>query len=696
MSQGRIKKHPILPIEEKKEIDFLFNNQKMVGSQGEVISSALIANGIDIFGHHPKDGAPQGIFCANGQCAQCLVIVNGVPRKACMVELEEGMEIQSCEGLPKLPMFMSVPEISDIETIEHDVLIVGAGPAGLSAAIELGNRNVDTLLIDDKAKLGGKLLLQTHKFFGSIEDCYAGTRGIDIASILQEEVERLESVKVWTDSTAIAVFSDHKIGVLKDKEYKLIVPKKLLFSTGAREKMLHFPGNTLPGVYGAGAFQTLVNRDLVKPCRRLFIIGGGNVGLIAGYHALQAGMDVVGLVEALPKCGGYKVHEDKLKRLGVPIYTSHTLLSANGKDRVKSITITQIDEKFKPIKGTERTFEVDTILIAVGLSPVDELYRTAKEFGFDVYSAGDAQEIAEASSAMFSGRIAARKILGSLGIEGEDIPVEWEQKAEVLKSPPGKTIDKEKPAEESGVVPIFHCVQEIPCNPCISVCPQEAIFIEDGTLTGLPVFSEGVECKGCMKCVAVCPGLAISLVDYRKDKEFPKVILPFEVSDEHIERGVGIIVTDQNGEELERAPVEKVVKLKDNKRTRLVIVKLHKDIAKKAISIRIQKPRVSEPSELYHTDLLPDDAIICRCERITAREIRDWIRKGIRDMNQLKAITRAGMGACGAKTCKELIYRLFREEGISFDKITEGVSRPLFIEVSLGTFANVRDGDGGA
>ena len=113
----------------------------------------------------------------------------------------------------------------------------------------------------------------------------------------------------------------------------LIRPQVLLVAAGAREKSLAFKGNTLPGVYGAGAFQTLVNRDLVRAAERLFIVGGGNVGLIAGYHALQAGIQVVGLVEALPECGGYKVHKDKLHRMGVPIYTSHTILSANGDRR---------------------------------------------------------------------------------------------------------------------------------------------------------------------------------------------------------------------------------------------------------------------------------------------------------------------------------------------------------------------------
>jgi len=128
------------------------------------------------------------------------------------------------------------------------------------------------------------------------------------------------------------------------------------------------------------------------------------VGLIAGYHALQAGIQVVGVVEALSECGGYKVHKDKLARLGVPIYTSHTILSANGKDQVESVSIAQVDANFKPVVGTEKTFECDSILIAVGLDPVDEFYRKGLEFDMAAFAAGDAEEIAEASAAIFSGK----------------------------------------------------------------------------------------------------------------------------------------------------------------------------------------------------------------------------------------------------------------------------------------------------
>ncbi|MCK4452165.1 MAG: hypothetical protein KAX26_16450, partial [Anaerolineae bacterium] len=196
-------------------------------------------------------------------------------------------------------------------------------------------------------------------------------------------------------------------------------------------------------------------------------------GLIAGYHALQAGIEVVGLCEALPDCSGYKVHKDKLARLGVPIYTSHTVLNANGEREVESVTIARINENWRPIPGTEKTFKCDTVLVAVGLDPVDEFIHKAQEFGLPVFAVGDAEEIAEASAAMFTGRIRGLEIARSLGRDVGEIPQEWYTTAEILKSRPGAVVTEDIPEIEEGVFPVLHCAQEIPCNPCTSVCPQE-------------------------------------------------------------------------------------------------------------------------------------------------------------------------------------------------------------------------------
>lgn len=685
MKDNRIKQHPILDVKEQPTITFYWNKQPYQAQKGEVIASALFANGIRVFGHHHKDGSAQGIFCANGQCAKCTVIANGVPVKSCMTPVKENMRVESVEGLPQLPEVQERPNIADIEEKDVDVLIIGGGPAGLSAALQIKKQSV--LLIDDKAKLGGKLVLQTHKFFGSVEDSHAGTRGNQIGQILAAEVEKQKNVETWVNSTALYVFYDKKVGILKDDTYKLVKPKVILNTAGAREKFLKFPGNKLAGIYGAGAFQTLVNRDLVRPTKRLFIVGGGNVGLIAGYHALQAGIEVVGLVEAMPRCGGYKVHADKLRRLGVPIYTSHTVASANGEETKESVTIAQIDENFNIIKGTEKTFECDTLLIAVGLEPVNEFAFEAEKAGIPVFSAGDALEIAEASSAMFNGKIAGLRVAQSFGNEVKNIPDSWYEKAEILKSHPGPIYDYDLPREETGVMPIIHCLQEIPCNPCTTICPTNSIRIKQENLMGIPKYVGG--CIGCGKCVAICPGLAITLVDYRQESKNPIVTVPYEVMNHQVKVGDTVPAVDINGDFLADLEVVKITPMKNNK-TNLIRLKSPKEIAKKIVSFRIQEAEVSKP--LSQEVKLQDEEMVCLCERVSAGEVRKLIKQGITDLNQIKAITRAGMGPCGSKTCDNLLKQLMRQEGIPFDEIVENVRRPVFVEVPLGKFADGEQG----
>jgi sarcosine oxidase, subunit alpha len=690
MAEYRIASHPILSATPRESLTFYWQGRPIQALAGETIASALFANGIRVFGHHHKDGSPQGIFCANGQCAQCLVLADGMPVKSCMEPVIAGMRAEPVDAIPELPKVDAPPAMLPIKEIDVPVLIIGGGPAGMSASIQLGQRGIRCLLVDDKDRLGGKLVLQTHRFFGSINAVYAGTRGIDIASKLEGQVRELPEVEIWLNSTALAVFSDQKVGVLRGGDtYVLVRPQVLLVAAGAREKSLAFKGNTLPGVYGAGAFQTLVNRDLVRAAERLFIVGGGNVGLIAGYHALQAGIQVVGLVEALPECGGYKVHKDKLHRMGVPIYTSHTILSANGEECVESVTVAQVDERFLAIRGTEKSYACDTVLIAVGLDPVNEFHTKAREFGITAFAAGDAEEIAEASAAIFSGKIKGLEIACALGHAVGDIPVNWYRTAEILRSKPGKVSPEVIPAEKEDVFPVFHCQQEIPCNPCASVCPQGAIYVDENDIRNVPQFIAeqlGKRCIGCEKCVTICPGLAITLVDFRKDAEMPTVTIPYEFLRETIHPGDRVTVLDVEGEPLGNVEVSRVRAAKANDRTVLVQVKAPREVAKRIAGIQVQEEWVAEPMD-HFVERLTDDTVVCRCERVTAGEIRALIRKGYRDVNEIKAVTRAGMGSCGSKTCAALIRRLFRDEGIPEEQIVEGTKRPLFMEVPLAVFA---------
>ena len=691
----RLVAHPILDVPAHPEmVEFTFNGRTLQARASEMISSALFAHGIHVFGHHVRDAAPQGIFCANGQCAQCLVLADDVPVKACITPVRPGLVVRSLEGLPALvPDDEPLRLRREIPLVETDVLIVGGGPAGLVAAAELARHGTKCILCDDKQQLGGKLSLQTHNFFGSSKDCYAGTRGMDIGTRLESEVRALPNVDVWTSSPVVGVFAGGYVGVVKQGRFTLVRPKRLLVAAGAREKALAFPGADLPGVYGGGAFQTLVNRDLIKPARRIFIVGGGNVGLIVAYQALQAGIDVVGLVEVLPECGGYKVHRDKILRLGVPVLTSHTVLRAEGKDHVERVVVARVDDRFRPIPGTELEFAVDTLLVAVGLASVNELFDEARRLGLPAYAAGDAHEIAEASAAMFSGRIVARRILQDLG-HSVEIPPEWTSMLETLASHPGPVLGAYPIPHEVKVYPVIRCEQEIPCNPCTEVCIADGISIPEGNILGRPMFTG--QCVGCLRCVAICPGLAISMVDRRTDPtgRTAKVTVPWEMPEGALRAGATVVTTGREGELVGSAKLIRILSGKALNRRRLAVLEVPAAEADLVAGIRLREP------EPFHapTAVAPADdreVTICRCERITKEMIAEYLAEtGTRDFNAVKAALRCGMGPCGGKTCLELTARIFKELGVDPRSVAPPTRRPFTQEVPLAAFL-VEEGGGG-
>ena len=693
----RLARHPILlePLA-PADVPFAFDGRTLAARPGEVITSALQAAGVQVLGRHPHDGGHQGLFCANGQCSQCLVLADGLPVKGCMAVVRPGMSVQSLAGAaPPLAADDSQPAFAEPDLTEVQVLIIGGGPAGVSAALELGRYGFRTLLVDDKATLGGKLGLQTHNFFGSVKDCWAGTRGIDIGHLLAAELRGVQAVEVWLEATAVGVFVDGRVGVVQRGRYRVVRPDLLVVATGARERSLSFAGSDLPGVYGAGAFQTLVNRDRVRAAERLFVLGGGNVGLIGAYHALQAGINVVGLVEALPRCGGYKVHEDKLRRLGVPVWTRHTVIQAHGDTRLEGVTVAAIDDRFQPTPGTERSFSVDTLLLAVGLAPVNELTQEALRFGIPVLSCGDAEEIAEASAAMFSGRITGRRAAERLG-KPASLPKRWVDLAEVLKSRPGPLHPPQDAPVAEAVFPILRCLQEIPCNPCSESCPHGLIRM-DGGIMAVPRYTGA--CQGCTRCVTVCPGLAIVLVqqDYDPQRELALVTLPFEFLEGDLPLGATVTLTGAEGEPVGEGRVVSVRASDRQDRRRLVQVEVAWELRLLVAGLRVQEPEEGQrgrwstgaerPADTEQAAQEGDDPIVCRCERVRRSALVEAIRRGVRDMNELKVVTRAGMGGCGGKTCTDLALRLFREQGVAADAVERPTHRPLVAEVPLGVFA---------
>jgi Fe-S-cluster-containing hydrogenase component 2 len=332
------------------------------------------------------------------------------------------------------------------------------------------------------------------------------------------------------------------------------------------------------------------------------------------------------------------------------------------------------------------------VLIAVGLDPVDEFYHKAETFGMLAFAAGDADEVAEASAAMFSGKIRGLEIARALGRSVEQIPPDWFRTAEILKSPPGETTHETIP-KNGKIYPVLHCSQEIPCNPCTAICPQGAIFIDEHDIRQVPEYIAeqlGTECLGCEKCVTICPGLAITLVDTRQDEKYALVTIPYEFDKKTIHKGDAVTVVDTSGSLLGNVEVVRTRHGKATDRTILVKVRAPHDIASQIAGIQIQEEFVTEPLDHY-VERLVDDDIVCRCERVTLGEIKAVIRAGVRDINEIKALTRAGMGACGSKTCCNLIKRAFLELGVPLEDVAEHINRPLFIEVPMGVLAGAEE-----
>jgi len=257
-----------------------------------------------------------------------------------------------------------------------DIVIIGGGPAGLAAALKAGeNRKV--LIIEREQRLGGILKQCIHDGFGVVRfgEKLSGPEYAD--RFIEELAKTNVEVALFSFVTDIKHGKTFELTYVCESGLKYVSCDKIILATGCRERTangIFIQGNRCSGVYTAGAAQNLVNMLGVMPGKRIVILGSGDIGLIMARRLTLEGAQVIGVYEAKPTPSGLtrNIHQC-LRDFDIPLHLSTTVTRVIGRDRLEKVEISQVDDKMQPIAGTEQIVECDTLVLAVGLIPENEL-----------------------------------------------------------------------------------------------------------------------------------------------------------------------------------------------------------------------------------------------------------------------------------------------------------------------------------
>ncbi|MCL2290752.1 MAG: FAD-dependent oxidoreductase [Bacteroidetes bacterium] len=658
----KIELHPILEIPKNKEVTFLFNGKKIVGHADYTIAAALHQAGFPVHSHS-LDGRERSLECGIGKCGACEMLVDGKIKRICITKVDGVKEVAevNTQVLPKEEVPNTKKETRIYKT---RVAIIGAGPAGLACREELNKLEIPNIVIDNNDRVGGQFNMQTHQFFFfEKEKLYGGLRGFEISLHLAGE----DHTGIFLNSTVWDLLEGKRVAVknMLTEEIYYVDAEYLVVATGAVPFMPAFENDDLPGVYTAAVMQKMMNVEHTLLGKRILSIGAGNIGYLTSYQAMQAGAQVVAIIEAMDREGGFPVQANRVRRLGIPVLTSHILLKAIPNEDNTGIIGAVVAEckNFAPIPGTEKVInDIDVINICTGLIPDDQLLIKGRAvFGEKTFGVGDAVRVGEGTCAVLRGKQAAMEIAMACSKRlSYDAYLELSKEYIDSQQHPTRILEKpNKPsAERMHEKPfvVADCLYGFACNPCVFACPKDAI--QKSSTSTVPVI-DYEKCIGCMDCVAKCPGLAIFGYNLAKNQLF----LPIE---NFVEENAEVFLVNNQGEKLGEGIIEKVL-LKPNK-TNIVRVKSLTLTGDKLTEVTgfITKENYPKPLNIIkNTTTGKAPTYICHCDDVELEAILGVIgdRKMI-SVDELKHIVRVGMGACRGKRCIPRVRQILRSKGI--------------------------------